>query len=693
MTRSAVRTRRPDPAPVAMPDPAGAGSALSERRQVAVRLADIDIAPENLRYGEAADDQVPQLAATIKAAGLLQYPTARPGRKGEAAWMLLDGRRRLLALRLLREAGDIGEDYPVRLYVETDKARQAAAVVLTNTAAPVHVADVIAAIGRMLKARLGVAEIAFALGYAEIEIRRLAALSSLPGEAIDALKLGRLNLKQARLLARLNSREEQRELARAALDGQGFQEWRLHERLDQDRVTAHDPRCRLIDPERYVAAGGRLEHDLFGERPPILLDPEILSDGWQDRVRPLAAMFEAQGFVVHVSAGEPPQAPEDQEVVGWTYGAGLSPEQAAAWKEARDAHAEAVEAVAEAPLAGDLCAELGPLVQARIARDQAALGGRAVAAIVLTPSSRTGVSIECWSPREPEIDHGDADGAASDDCALPAPASVRSPILSLPTPDVGGAGHSLHAVRTDVATRGLARALADHPEVALTALLARLFTALVLGVHRPSEDAALAITPQSYAPSAGRVVPMLDGEVRARLEARRLEWIASGRTAVSWIHGLGAGSRMSLLAELVAITADLREARTTSLRKPARAVAAELSALCAFDLAAHWTPDAPYLQAHGKTDLIHMMEAMGTPDPSATKLKKAQLALAVEAQAARRRWTPEVLDWAAPLAALTAADLDDDDGDAVSGPAPENEEPAGFEVTAAGEAALRQSAT
>lgn len=246
MTRTA-RARRPDHQTT---DPGASVTTSTGRREIVARLGDLEIAPENLRAGEPADDQVPQLAATIKAAGLLQWPTARPGRKGEAPWMLLDGRRRLLALRLLRDAGDIADDHQVRIFVETDRARQAAAAVLTNTAAPVHIADVIAAIGRMLKARLGVSGISAALGYAEIEIRRLAALSALPAQALEALKIGRLTLKQAKLLARLTSRKEQKELAQAALEGHGFQEWRLHERLDHDRVTASDPRCRLVEPER-----------------------------------------------------------------------------------------------------------------------------------------------------------------------------------------------------------------------------------------------------------------------------------------------------------------------------------------------------------------------------------------------------------------------------------------------------------
>lgn len=141
-----------------------------------VRLGDLGVARENLRWGEPHDDDIPTLAATLKAAGQLQPVTVRPGRgKKEQPWMALDGRRRRLALAMLLEAGDIDEDYPVRTYVETDPARQAAAVLLTNTAVPVHVADVIAAIGRMLKSKLTLTTMARALGYAEIDIRRLVA--------------------------------------------------------------------------------------------------------------------------------------------------------------------------------------------------------------------------------------------------------------------------------------------------------------------------------------------------------------------------------------------------------------------------------------------------------------------------------------------------------------------------------------
>ncbi len=61
---------------------------------ITVRLGDLGLAPENLRFQEPADDGVPQLAETVLAAGVLIPPIVRAGRKGEQPFMALDGRRR-----------------------------------------------------------------------------------------------------------------------------------------------------------------------------------------------------------------------------------------------------------------------------------------------------------------------------------------------------------------------------------------------------------------------------------------------------------------------------------------------------------------------------------------------------------------------------------------------------------------------
>ena len=111
--------------PVSVTTPAVASTlVIVPRDERTVRLGDLGIARENLRHGEPPDDDIPTLAATLKAAGLLQRLTVRPGRgRKEEPWMALDGRRRRLAFGLLLEAGEIDEDHPIDVYVETDPAR------------------------------------------------------------------------------------------------------------------------------------------------------------------------------------------------------------------------------------------------------------------------------------------------------------------------------------------------------------------------------------------------------------------------------------------------------------------------------------------------------------------------------------------------------------------------------------------
>jgi ParB family chromosome partitioning protein len=133
------------------------------RTRIQVRLGDLGPAKENLRFNEPADDGVPQLADTILAAGVVIPPIVRSGKKGEQPFMALDGRRRRLGLLVLQDRGDLDDDYLVDCLLAETAAQQAAAIVLPNTEhAPVHIADVIAAIGKLRKAKIDTQAIAVA---------------------------------------------------------------------------------------------------------------------------------------------------------------------------------------------------------------------------------------------------------------------------------------------------------------------------------------------------------------------------------------------------------------------------------------------------------------------------------------------------------------------------------------------------
>lgn len=571
--------------------------------------------------------------------------------------MALDGRRRLLALWSLRDAGRIADDYPVEAFVETDVARQAAAAVLTNTAVPVHVADVIVAVGKMLKAKLELPAIAAALGYGEVEVRRLAALSGLPPCALEGLRQGRLNLRQARLLARLPDRRHQAEIAQAALEGRGFQEWRITEQLDAGRITDRDPRFVLVGPVRYAEAGGRTDSDLFGERPATLLDPAVLHAAWEARAADVAAALVTEGRPLQLQAGEA-VGETDLEAFGRTYGLGLDAAGLSAWRQAETAAREMGESLADADLAApETGAAILAYLEARLAAQQAEEPARPVTLVQVTPSRRTGLDLQAYGPAlaaeadaATEEDHGSGEGcgAGGDPIQGRSPTDIarsRVRLADAAPPQVEGIGHSLHAVRTDVATRALVRALADDPASAFVALVARLFCVLVLREGLGRGAGALNVQAEAYGRSQVSPIEGLDGDVRARLAARRSAWDTSGKSPVAWVADLEEGERMALMAELVGLSLDLREERTTSLRAHARAEAAEIAALCDADVTRHWTPDAGFLGAHPKGALLAMLTAMDAPAGPASALRKNELVDEVAKAAAERRWAPEVLSW------------------------------------------------
>ncbi|WP_304275870.1 chromosome partitioning protein ParB [Caulobacter segnis] len=639
-----TKTRTP---PIASGEPAASAAKLQDFQTLRVRLVDLGLAPENLRFDEPVDDDVPQLADTIGAAGVLIAPIVRPGRKDEAPFMVLDGRRRRMALLLRRDRGEIDDDHLVTCQVAVSKAAQAAALVLPNTErAPIHTAAVILAIGKFRKARMDTAAIAKALGYDVVEIRRLEALAGVHAKVLDAFRQGRLTLKQVKLLARIDDKTQQGQLAQAALDGH-LQDYQLRARVEGGRVSVKDPRVALVGMGRYAAAGGGSSSDLFGEMPDVVLDPDLLQRLWQSRVDELGEKLVPLGLTVFSGPDGGVAAPDGFETLPYVYHGDLTDAQKAARasaREALDAARVRLKAMAfDSEAALDVMVEL---ITADAALAAAGLGRGQLGALLLSPSADLGVEARFFRTEIEEVldDEDETDAETAPRIAAPAsPPDVAEAKVSV---ELDGAGHRLHETRTDIATRGLIRDLADDPAAALTALLAQLFKCLALrGTGRVSES-ALAVEASAYARSGAPPMPALDGEVFERLAARREAYLASGLRPIGFIDGLPHGEKMALLAELVAVSLDLKEVRNTLIRRSARAEAVEIAALCDADLAAHWCADIPFLALHSKKQLLAMLSAMEVEDDRAAGLKKDDLVTLVGDAAAQRRWAPAALSWA-----------------------------------------------
>jgi ParB family chromosome partitioning protein len=633
-----------------MTDTPTVAAAPTPMTTIKVRLADLGLAPENLRFTEPADDGVPQLADTILAAGVVIPPIVRPGRKGEQRFMALDGRRRRFGLLLLAERGDVTNDYEVDCLLAETKAQQVAGIMLPATEhAPVHIADVITAIGKLRKSRLDTGAIAAALGYAELEIKRLEALSAVHADVLKALRAGKLTLKQVRLFARIGDKKQQAEIAQTALDGY-FQDYQLKGLVTRGRVTVDDPRFTLVGMDRYVAAGGRVSSDLFAELPDALLDPETLTAAWRERVQPIVAHLQAEGLAVYLGDDGDFGAPEGFCRLPYVYRPDLTEAQTTALNEANYRVTQLSSTLQDIdPEANDAPGAFGPLVSAMAAVAGAPLSRCKIGAVILSPAgSDYGFAASFYSvplpasemPGEIEAEEDDTEDAEVGGRYARATADVEVPQADV---EVEGSSHVFHETRTDVATRGLIRDLADDPSAALTVLVAQLFKQLALHSSGGLDASAVQISGVRYSRGSTPPIAALDGEVKARLDARRAAYKASGLRPITWVDTLAHGDKMSLLAELTAISLNLREARTSMIRHGARAEAAEIAALCGADISAHWTPDADYLAVHSKKQLLALLDEMDAEDDRAKTLKKDDLVAFVGEAAAERQWAPAAL--------------------------------------------------
>jgi ParB family chromosome partitioning protein len=498
---------------------------------------------------------------------------------------------------------------------------------------------------------------------------------------LKALRQGKLTLKQVRLFARVPDKKQQAEIAQTALDGY-FHDYQLKSVVEGGRATVNDPRFALVGMDRYVAAGGRVVSDLFGELPDALLDPDVLQAAWRERVQPIIAHLTAGGLAVYLGDDADFGAPEGFSRLPYVYRPDLTEAQETALNEARYRVTQLQSELQDLdPWADDAPAALGPLVSALGAVAGATLSRCKIGAAILSPSAQGfGVAATFYTVplpvedlpeeiedevEEDEVEVGGRYGRASADVEVPK-ADV----------EVDGVSHVFHETRTDVATRGLIRDLADDPSAALTVLVAQLFKQLALHSAGSLDGAALQISATRYSRGITPAIAALDGEVKARLDARREAYKASGLRPITWVETLPHGEKMALMAELTAISLNLREARTSLIRHGARAEAAEIAALCGADISAHWTPDAAYLGVHSKKQLLALLGEMGVEDDRAKTLKKDALVAFVAECAAERQWAPPVLAWdrVAEAEAAEDADVAEDVADAPA------DAPAGTEV-------------
>jgi ParB family chromosome partitioning protein len=270
---------------------------------------------------------LPELAASIKDSGVLQNLVVVQAARGR--YEVCAGGRRLAALTLLVQQGDIADNYPVPvLVVPADKAL-IASLAENCFHVPMHPADEFAAFARLLAQGKSVEDVAAAFGVTPLIVKRRMKLATVSPRLMALYREGGIGLDCLMVLASVDDHQRQ-EQAWAGLPTWNQRPEHLRQLLTRGEIESDaDPLARFVTVKAYEKAGGPLRRDLFSDddRKAYLLDPallerlaadklgkrakQLLSEGWKwVDIRPRFAYDE---YVKHGELRKPRRAPTPEE--------------------------------------------------------------------------------------------------------------------------------------------------------------------------------------------------------------------------------------------------------------------------------------------------------------------------------------------------------------------------------------------
>lgn len=216
-----------------------------------------------------ANQDIAELAATIKAKGLLQPLVVRSGSKGK--YEIADGRRRHMAIGMLikQNVWPATQEIPIMIREETDHDALESSLIANIERKPMHPVQEFEIFSRLHDGGKGkpVQEIASRYGITTAVVRQRLALGALAPEVQAAWRSGKITADAAKVFATVPDKKRQTDGFKA-LQKQGscnLQPNYVKAHFLKNRPTLDDARLKFVGIDAYKAAGGKVVEMLFGD--------------------------------------------------------------------------------------------------------------------------------------------------------------------------------------------------------------------------------------------------------------------------------------------------------------------------------------------------------------------------------------------------------------------------------------------
>lgn len=231
-----------------------------------VSLSKLVPSPLNVRKTvEGIDD----LAASIKDHGLQQNLVVID--RGDTCEVVAGGLR-LRALQQLRDEGKISADYEVPCNF-VDEARAHEISMTENiTRHAMHPADEFDAFRKLADSGHTAAEIAARFGKTELYVLQRMKLALVAPDILQEYRDGKASLEQMMALTLSNDQARQQRVWAAARGSYQREPRQLREKLSEGAIALTSRLGKFVGLKAYVAAGGKVRRDLFGNEEDVYFD-------------------------------------------------------------------------------------------------------------------------------------------------------------------------------------------------------------------------------------------------------------------------------------------------------------------------------------------------------------------------------------------------------------------------------------
>ena len=235
----------------------------------AIPLAHLVLAPENVRTTPPSPADQTQLKVSIQAHGVLESLVVRsdePAPDGSERFAVIAGGRRLSALNILLEDGNIDAAYPVPCQVVSNDNSAELSLVENVMRIAMHPADQVVAFKALADAGSTAASIAARFGVTERLVEQRLRLGSLAPQLLDAYREDQCDLETLKAFTVTTDHERQvavwNQLAQQGYRPSG---WQVRRIITEEPIPATAAIARFVGLDAYQAAGGTVLRDLFSD--------------------------------------------------------------------------------------------------------------------------------------------------------------------------------------------------------------------------------------------------------------------------------------------------------------------------------------------------------------------------------------------------------------------------------------------